>query len=82
MRTTLTLDDDVAAALRHQGQATGRSWKEVVNEVLRLGLARQRGDAAPDVPFETEPYDPGPPSVVGVHSVHELLVHGLGEDYR
>lgn len=42
MRTTLTLDEDVAAKLKLRSRKTGRSFKEVVNEALRLGLGRDR----------------------------------------
>lgn len=38
MRTTLTLDDDVAMALHERARRTGRSFKDVVNEVVRQGL--------------------------------------------
>ena len=38
MRTTLTLDDDLFMALNERARATGRSFKEVVNEVLRRGF--------------------------------------------
>jgi len=38
MRTTLTLDDDLFMALNERARATGRSFKEVVNEVMRRGL--------------------------------------------
>ncbi len=38
MRTTLTLDDDVAEHLRAEVRASGRSFKRVVNDVLRSGL--------------------------------------------
>ena len=42
VRTTLTLDDDVGAKLRQETRRTGRSFKETVNEYLRIGLnARQ-----------------------------------------
>lgn len=42
MRTTLTLDDDVAARLAQEARRTGRSFKEVVNEFLRIGLRSRR----------------------------------------
>ena len=42
MRTTLTLDPDVARALKRLARARARSFKEVVNEALRAGLARGR----------------------------------------
>ena len=38
MRTTLTLDDDVAAKLDADARRSGRSFKETVNHYLRLGL--------------------------------------------
>lgn len=39
MRTTLTLDDDVAAKLKAESRRAGRPFREIVNETLRRGLA-------------------------------------------
>lgn len=39
MRTTLTLDDDLARELQETARSSGRSFKEVINETLRHGLA-------------------------------------------
>ena len=41
MRTTLTLDDDLAALLRQQAATLGVSFKEMVNRALRAGLSRE-----------------------------------------
>jgi plasmid stability protein len=41
MRTTLTLDDDVAAKLKAESRRAGRSFRDVVNDTLRRGLASQ-----------------------------------------
>ena len=38
MRTTLTLDADVAERLASEVRRTGRSLKSVVNEAIRMGL--------------------------------------------
>ena len=38
MRTTLTLDDDIAAKLRAEVRRSGKPFKEVVNQTLRTGL--------------------------------------------
>jgi len=38
MRTTLTLDEDVARQLREISRRNGESFKEVVNSTLRKGL--------------------------------------------
>ena len=43
MRTTLTLDDDLAGLLKQRAQELGVPFKEAVNRVIRAGL----GDAAP-----------------------------------
>ena len=48
MRTTLTLDDDVADFLKMQSRLLDRSFKQVVNDVLRRGMAV--GTQAPDLP--------------------------------
>ena len=48
MRTTLTLDDDLAALLRQQAAMLGVSFKEMVNRALRAGLSREM--APRDVP--------------------------------
>ena len=45
MRTTLTLDKDLAAALRDEVRRSGRPLKRIVNEALRAGLAVRRAPA-------------------------------------
>ncbi len=39
MRTTLTLEPDIARSLQERARREGRSFKDVVNESLRRGLA-------------------------------------------
>ena len=41
MRTTLTLDEDVAAKLKAESRRAGRPFRAIVNETLRRGLASQ-----------------------------------------
>jgi hypothetical protein len=50
VRTTLTLDDDVAAKLKSLSRRTGRAFRDVVNEALRRGLAK------PPEPQVREPF--------------------------
>ena len=38
MRTTLTLDDDVAAMLERLRKRKGATFKQLVNDALRTGL--------------------------------------------
>ncbi len=58
MRTTLTLDDDVAAKLKAQARRAGRPFREIVNETLRRGLASRR-IVAPRQVFKITPRDLG-----------------------
>ena len=39
MRTTVTLDADVAAKVKAEMRRSGASFKEVVNKLLRMGAA-------------------------------------------
>lgn len=40
VRTTLTIDDDLAALLHEQARRSGRTFRDVVNEAIRDGLLR------------------------------------------
>ena len=42
MRTTVTLDEDVAARLKEAARARGVSFKEALNSAIRAGLAAGR----------------------------------------
>jgi len=54
MRTTLTLERDVAERLKSEIRRTGKSLRATVNEVLRLGLTLQQRQPASR--FEVEPH--------------------------
>ena len=56
MRTTLTLDDDVAGALRELAHRRKVSFKEVVNAVLRRGLVAQESRGKASRPFQVEAF--------------------------
>jgi hypothetical protein len=53
VRTTLTLDDDVAERLAQLANETRQPFKVVVNETLRRGLAEQAPSAPP---FDYQPH--------------------------
>ena len=50
MRTTLTIDDDLARELREKAHKTGAPFKEVVNKAIRAGLEQI------DKPKQVKPY--------------------------
>jgi len=54
MRTTLTLEDDLAQALKEKAFRSGSSFKAVVNATLRSGLAA--GEQSPGAkPYRLKP---------------------------
>jgi hypothetical protein len=54
VRTTLTLDDDVAVLVQEEVRRSGDSFKGTVNNLLRKGLTASR-DPQPSKPFAVEP---------------------------
>ena len=56
-RTTLTLDDDVAARLQREARRSGRAFRAVVNEALRVGLEASLERATDQ--FRVEPWSSG-----------------------
>ena len=70
MRTTLTLDDDVARLLEKEQRRSGNSFKQVVNHFLRLGLTARQ---PPRKPFKVKPWNLQPPPGQSFDKVEELL---------
>jgi hypothetical protein len=57
MRTTLTVDDRIAKALRELAHRTGKPFKQVVNETLQQGLASS--EAPKPRPYRLKPVSLG-----------------------
>jgi len=66
MRTTLTLDDDLARALKESAHRKGKTFKTMVNEALRAGLAHL------SAPPKARPYRLSPVSLGNVRSGIDL----------
>ena len=81
VRTTLTLDEDVAAKLKTAARRSGRPFRDVVNDALRRGLL-----AAP--PASRQPFRVRPRSLgglrPGVHldNVSDLIERVEGPRHR
>ena len=75
MRTTLTIDDDVAAALERRRTERGTGLRREVNDLLRAGLAAAEwGGAAPaDETYELPTFDPGRALITDPRALKELL---------
>ena len=55
MRTTLTLDPDVARMLKEETHRQRKPFKQVVNDAIRRGLAPRTSEAALE-PFRVRPH--------------------------
>jgi hypothetical protein len=71
VRTTLTLDDDVAAKLKALSRRTGRAFRDVVNETLRRGLVTPAPQARE--PFRVKARDLGLRPGIDLDNIGELL---------
>ncbi len=80
MRTTLSLDEDVASLLAKESRRSGASFKEVVNRFLRLGLMASK--RPPQKPFVVEPRKLGLPPGLSYDNVAQLLEELEGPAHR
>lgn len=81
MRTTLTIEDDIAAQLERLRRKDDASLKDLINEALRRGL--QTMDARPKKKksFKTRAFDLGEP-LINLDNVAEALAHLEGEGFK
>jgi hypothetical protein len=81
MRTTLTIEDDVAALLDRLRKSRDASLKDLVNEGLRRGL-REMAAPKPREPFRTRSVSLGRVRMAGVDNIGEVLATAEGEPFR
>ena len=81
MRTTLTLDDDVAAKLDADARRSGRSFKETVNHYLRLGLNTKK-TAKVKKPFKVRARSLGLRPGLNYDDIWGLIEQVEGPDHR
>ena len=81
MRTTLTLDPDVAMRARAEAASHQVAFKTLVNEALRLGLEAYAERAKAAKPYRTDPVAMGLKAGFSYDNIVELLAQAEGEDY-
>jgi len=59
MRTTLTLDDDVAVQIERLRKQRDMGLKDIINEALRRGLQEMTAKPKKKEPFQTSVHDGG-----------------------
>jgi hypothetical protein len=80
MRTTLTLDPDVASKARKGAAKLGKSLKEVINLALRIGLDAVLAPK-PARPYRTKARPLGLRQGLSYDNISELLARAEGEDH-
>jgi len=82
MRTTLTIEDDVAAVLRQIQEKRRASLKDVVNEALRLGLKQIDAPSRSCRRHRTTVVSLGTCFTSSLDDVAEALAIAEGENFR
>jgi hypothetical protein len=82
MRTTLTLDDDVATLLARLRKARNAGLKDLVNEALRLGLRQMAMPPEDRPPYRTPSVSLGTCLVGRIDDVAHVLAVAEGESFR
>jgi len=81
MRTTVTLEDDVAAQLEREMRKSGKGFKRTINDALRAGFAARKSAAA-TTPFVVEARALGIHPGLDYANVAELLEVAEGPEHR
>jgi hypothetical protein len=81
MRTTLTLDPDVAALLKKRVAKGDVSFKQAVNDAMRRGLADDQAQAKPKKRYVLKPGTPGGGFLVDINDNGALAEMMDREDY-
>jgi adenine-specific DNA glycosylase len=82
MRTTLTLDEDVAAVIERLRKDRDASLRDIVNEALREGLRHITAPRHRPARFRTQAADLGRCLLTNVDNVAETLAVAEGESFR
>ena len=81
MRTTLTIDADIAAELKRLQRQGDGTWKDLVNDALRRGLRDIDGKKKTRKPFQTKTFDCGRLLVDSLDNVWEVLDRVDGDKF-
>ncbi|MDH7502544.1 MAG: DUF2191 domain-containing protein [Verrucomicrobiota bacterium] len=81
MRTTLTLDPDVAEKAKQAAAKLRKPFKEIVNTALRIGLDKVMAPPAAK-PYRTKPRPLGLREGLSYDRISDLLARAEGEDFR
>ena len=81
MRTTLTLDDDVAKAIERLRKQRDATLKEIVNEALRVGLEALERPRVRRRKFRSDTVSLGRVKLANLDDIAEALSHAEGDPF-
>jgi hypothetical protein len=81
MRTTLTIDNDVAVQLERLRRMRNATLKALVNEALRRGLRDMTAEPKKRKPFRTRAFHMGKP-LINLDNTAEALAYLEGEGFK
>jgi hypothetical protein len=83
MRTTLTIDEDVAIRLDELRRTRDVAFRTLVNEALRLGLKHMAAPSgAKKKPFRTQAFDLGGLKTGSLDNIADVLALTEDETFR
>lgn len=83
MRTTLTLDDDVVQTIREEmKEGEGKTFKEAVNELIRVGRYFKKKRNTDRKPFKVQSFKMGVYEHLNYDNIGELLDEIEGPFHR
>jgi len=81
IRTTVTLDDDVVARVKHESQSRGASFRDTLNDLLRAALLGV--DSKPRRrTLRIKPTHMGHKPGLNYDSIESLIEYGEGDRHR
>lgn len=81
VRTTITLDEDVLERVKRESQNRGRTFRETLNELVRLGLASSAAKPR-RTPLRIRATDMGVRPGLNYDCIGSLLEYAEGPEHR
>ena len=81
IRTTVTLDDDVVERVKQESRARGASFRQTLNDLLRLALSNTKSPARRGN-FRIKPLHMGYRPGLNYDDIEGLIEYGEGENHR
>jgi predicted CopG family antitoxin len=83
MRTTFTISDDIYKTLKKLCSEKSISYKELVDQILRVGLAQiSKAGSSEDADYDMQTVSLGAPSMQQLDNIAEVLAVLEGDNHR